>query len=695
MSLLERTRALLSAARLPLHGVDQAREEAMALHDVLHLHAHRYYVEDNPLITDAEYDLLLARLKDLEAVYPELIAPDSPTHRVGGTPLDAFSKVEHPVPLQSLSNAFSPEDVRRWYERCVKGLDGRLPRISAELKIDGLAVALTYKEGRFILGATRGNGMVGENISRNLATVRDIPLRLRDAERFTQIEIRGEVYMRHDEFEAMNARHRAQGEKVFANPRNAAAGSLRQLDPRITALRPLSFFAYGIGPASGPGAEIASHADMLHTVRELGLPVNPHTVSCGTVDEALAVCARWTEERDSLPYDIDGVVLKLEAYADQAALGSISNAPRWAVAYKFPAREATTRLLGISINVGRTGAIKPEAVLEAVSLGGVTVSQATLHNEDYIRDRDIRVGDTVVVKRAGDVIPQVLYPLTEVRPDEVDAAGAWKMPHTCPCPRKSVLVREEGEADYYCVASDCPHQFVRLVEHFVSRGALDIEGFGARLAVQLVQEGRIQKLDDVFRLHAGQLLGLEGFAERKAEKLVEAIQAAKQRPLARLLFGMGIRHVGATVAELLVARFASLEALSRATVEDLEAVDGVGGAIAHSVVDWFAQPDNQALVSALAELGVRVAEERAETAPDALREGVAGKTFVLTGTLPTLARAEAESRIKAAGGKVSGSVSKKTDYVVAGEAAGSKLDKAQALGVSVLDEAGLLSLLAG
>lgn len=692
MSLLERTQRLLALARLPLPPVDEARLEALALQEVLHLHAQRYYVEDNPLILDAEYDLLFARLKSIEAAYPQLITPDSPTQRVGGMALEAFSKVEHPVPLQSLSNAFSPEDVRRWYERCVKGLDGRMPRLSAELKIDGLAVALTYKEGRFTLGATRGNGMVGENITRNLATVRDIPLRLRHPDLFSQIEVRGEVYMRHDDFEAMNARHRANAEKVFANPRNAAAGSLRQLDPRITAQRPLSFFAYGIGPATG--AVVASQAEMLGTLRDLGLSVNPHTVSCATVDEALAVCARWTKERDNLPYEIDGVVLKVDAYADQAVLGSISNAPRWAIAYKFPAREATTRLLGISINVGRTGAIKPEAVLEAVSLGGVTVSQATLHNEDYIRDRDIRVGDTVVVKRAGDVIPQVLYPLTEVRPDEVGRAGPWAMPHSCPCPRQSVLVREEGEADYYCVASDCPHQFVRLVEHFVSRGALDIEGFGARLAVQLVQEGRIQKLDDVFRLHAGQLLGLEGFAERKAEKLVEAIHAAKQRPLARLLFGLGIRHVGATVAELLVARFASLEALSRATVEDLEAVDGVGGAIAHSVVDWFAQPDNQALVSALGELGVRVAEERTESSPEAMREGVAGKTFVLTGTLPTLARAEAEARIKAAGGKVSGSVSKKTDYVVAGEAAGSKLDKAQALGVSVLDETGLLSLLA-
>lgn len=692
-TLLDRTRALLDLARLPLPDAHHAPDEVSALRDVLHAHAHRYYVDDSPIIQDAEYDLLYARLQQIEAQFPNLITPDSPTQRVGGAPLDAFSKVEHPVPLQSLTNAFSAEDVRKWYDRCVKGLDGRTPRISAELKIDGLAVALTYTAGRFVLGATRGNGTVGENITRNLATVRNIPLRLRADDLFAQIEVRGEVYMRHDDFEAMNARHRAQSEKIFANPRNAAAGSLRQLDPRITAQRPLSFFAYGIGPATG--ARLDSHAEMLSTLRDLGLPVNPHTVLCNTVDEALAVCERWTQERDSLPYDIDGVVLKIDTYADQAALGSISNAPRWAVAYKFPAREATTRLLGISINVGRTGAIKPEAVLEPVSLGGVTVSQATLHNEDYIRDRDIRVGDFVVVKRAGDVIPQVLLPVLDARPEEVEQAGSWAMPHYCPCPHRSVLVREEGEADYYCVASDCPHQFVRLVEHFVSRGALDIEGFGARLAVQLVQEGRIQKLDDVFRLRADQLLGLEGFAQRKAEKLVEAIEASKARPLARLLFGLGIRHVGATVAELLVAKFASLEALSRATVEELEAVDGVGGAIAHSVADWFAQSDNQALVAALGELGVRIAEERTETPPDALREGVAGKTFVLTGTLPNLARADAESRIKAAGGKVSGSVSKKTDYVVAGEAAGSKLEKAQALGVAVIDEARLLSLLAG
>ena len=698
---MDETRRLL--ARVVDPAVPPAPDEASALvlrlRAVLDVHARRYYRDDAPLITDAEYDRLYAALREVEAAYPDLVTPDSPTQRVGGAPLDAFGKVRHAAPLLSLGNAFSAADLAAWYERCAKGLDGHRPALDAELKIDGLAVSLSYQDGVLALAATRGSGTVGEDITLNARTIRSVPLRLGPGAP-RRLDVRGEVYMRKRAFEAFNARLAERGDKPFANPRNAAAGSLRQLDPRVTGERPLAFFAYGIGPvegaASGSAVPDGQHAT-LEWLRALGVPTNPEARRFDALDEALAYADHWASHRDALDYEIDGCVFKVDRFAEQRTLGFVSNAPRWATAFKFAAREATTRLLRIVVNVGRTGAIKPEAFLEPVSIGGVTVQRATLHNGDYITSRDLREGDTVVVKRAGDVIPAVLARVPELRPAEVEAAGPWAMPHVCPCPLATRLERVEGESDTYCVASDCPFQFVRLVEHFASRGAMDVEGLGEKLARQLAAEGKIRTLADLYRLRADDLAALERFAEKKAQNLIDGLEASKTRPLARLLFGLGIRHVGATTAEAIVAHVASLEDLAGMTREALVAVEGVGAVVAESVVDWFAVEDNRALVADLAVLGVNTHRLDSEAAAVQADAGgpLAGKTVVLTGTLPTLARADAAALVKRAGGKVASAVSKKTDYVVAGEAAGSKLDKATELGVAVLDEAGLRALLDG
>ncbi|RMH69251.1 MAG: NAD-dependent DNA ligase LigA, partial [Bacteroidetes bacterium] len=669
MNLVDETQDLLAVLdeRPPdAWSEDDAGPMAERLRHVLRAHNHRYYVLDDPLIADAEYDRLMGALRRLEERFPALQTPDSPTLRVGGTPLDRFEKVRHPQPLLSLSNAFTPDDLRAWYERCLRGLrpvhgEDVTPALIAELKIDGLAVALTYEGGRLTVGATRGDGQVGENITRNIQTIRAIPLRIPvgdGPEAPERLEVRGEVYLRKSAFEALNARLAERGDKPFANPRNAAAGSLRQLDPSVTAERPLTFFAYGLGPTTAEPP--ATQHEQLAWLQTLGFPVNPHTRRFTALDEVIAFCEQWTHDRDTLDYEIDGVVVKIDEVAYQETLGNISNAPRWAVAYKFPAQEATTRLLDIIVNVGRTGAIKPEAVLEPVQIGGVTVSQATLHNEDYILKRDIRIGDRVVVKRAGDVIPQVVAPIPEARTGE---EKPWRMPARCPA-CGTELVRLDGEADYYCVSADCPAQFIRLLEHYASRAAMDIEGLGARLAVQLVEGGLVRHLTDLYRLRREALLALEGFAERKADNLLQAIDASRQRPLSRLLFGLGIRHVGKTTAELLVRHFASLEALGAASREALEAIDGIGPVIAMSLVDWFAVPENRQLVDELRALGVNT-ERWPEEAPGggdgATARPLDGKTFVLTGTLPTLSRNEARALIEGAGGRVTGSVSRKTD----------------------------------
>jgi DNA ligase (NAD+) len=714
MSLVEQSIDLRNEAEnVPPEALspEAAGRQVERLRRVIAAHDRRYYVQDNPAVPDAEYDTLYRRLERLEDTFPEHRDPSSPTQRVGGEPLDEFEKVRHPQRLLSLSNAFGAEEVREWYDRCRRGLEGTSfeeagpPALVAELKLDGLAVALTYEDGRLVRAATRGNGRVGEDITAGARTIRSIPLRLPapGAQHENghplpdvpdRIEVRGEVFMRKSRFAALNERLAEADEKPFANPRNAAAGSLRQLDPKVTARRPLSFFAYGVGPAEGTGKAWpgAQHA-LMQRLGQLGLPLEEHLTRFEELRPAIAFCEKWAGERDALDYETDGVVLKIDDFARQEELGFISTAPRWAVAYKFPAREATTRLTGIEVNVGRTGAINPEAVLDPVEVGGVTVSQATLHNEDYIAERDIRVGDVVVVKRAGDVIPQVVRPVEEERTGE---ETPWQMPETCPeC--GSELRRLDDEADWFCFNGECPAQFVRLVEHFVSRGGMDIEGLGEKLAVVLVEEGLVEHLSDLYRLTEEDLLPLERFAEKRAANVIAAIEASKERPLARLLFALGIRHVGRTVAEDLVAHYVSLSDLAEAGKEALESIEGVGAVIAESVADWFGVEKNRQLIQDLRALGVRTERLPREAPPAEPREEalpLAGQTLVLTGRLPSgRTRGEATEAIEAAGGNVTGSVSGNTDYLVAGEGAGSKLDEAEERGVPVIGEEELDALL--
>jgi DNA ligase (NAD+) len=660
----------------------------------LNYHAYQYHTLDAPVIGDAEYDHLLSELRRLEAAHPEWVTPDSPTQRVGAEPLDKFEKVTHPIPMTSLDNAFDDGEAREWLARVGRllpaGGAANALGFVVEPKIDGLAVALTYEKGLLTQGATRGNGVVGENVTANIRTVQEIPLRIPVAPDGppapARLEVRGEIYMPLEKFNEFNRRQLEQGEKLFANPRNAAAGSLRQLDSRITAGRPLSLFSYGLGYVKG--VEITSQYEALEYLRALGFPVNPHIKSLDNFEEVLDFIHTWMEQRDTLPYDADGVVIKVNDFALQRELGVVGNAPRWAIAYKFPAREATTRILEIKANVGRTGQITPYANLEPVTIGGVTVRQASLHNFDDLTRKDIRAGDTVVVKRAGDVIPQVVRPVLELRPAN---SQLYQPPTHCPTCHEPLTHLGE-EVALFCLNTACPAQLVRQVEYFVSRAALDIEGFGIKIGAQLARQGLLTSVADIYFLEREQLLALEGFAEKKADKLLAAIAASKHQPFVRLLTGLGIREVGRGVAGLLAAAYPSLDALRQATVEDLEAVEGIGPRIAASVVAWFGRPANLALIEKLRRAGVTLS---ADTPPPGEAEArpFAGLTFVLTGTLPTWSREEATTFIEQHGGKVTASVSKKTSYVVAGDKAGSKLNQAQSLGIPVLDEAGLRALI--
>lgn len=692
MRLLEATRNLQE----DLDGLDPdslSREEAASLverlREVVRGHDHRYYVQDDPLIADVEYDRLYRHLQTLERTFPALQSPDSPTQRVGGEPIDDFEKHRHPEPLLSLSNAFDRTELREWYERCQRGLSDRYgavePALVAELKIDGVAMALTYEDGRLSVAATRGDGTVGEDVTHNIRTVHRIPLRIPAGRENGRpppehIEVRGEVFMRKSEFEALNERLVEAGEQPFANPRNAAAGTLRQLDPQVVAQRPLSFFAFAVGPTSDD--DPSSHSDVLDLLDGLGLPREVHTQQFDRLAPLLDFCEGWVERRDSLDYEVDGVVVKIDRHDYREELGTIADAPRWAVAFKFPAREATTTLTDIEVNVGRTGAINPEAVLEPVEVGGVTVSQATLHNEDYIRDRDIRVGDTVVVKRAGDVIPQVVRALPDARTGDEEP---WSFPEACPA-CGTALVRLPDEADHFCPNSECPAQFKRLVEHFVQRDAMDIEGLGERLSHRLVDIGLIETLADIYRIETSDLIPLEGFAEKSAHNLVAAIEASKDRSLSRLLFALGIQHVGKTVAETIVAHYASMSALMDASVEALDAIDGIGPTIAERIVDWFAVQKNRDLVGDLASEGVNV-DRQPHEAPAASEEDLplTELTVVLTGALPERTRSEASEAIEQAGGSVTSSVSGNTDLLVAGANPGSKLRDARDEGAQVLE----------
>ena len=668
----------------------QAR--ARQLSDLLQQHNDAYYVQDAPTVSDAEYDALMQELQTLEAQYPALQTADSPTQRVGGRAIDAFESVRHAQPMLSLGNAFDDEEVAAFDQRVSQTLKqaGQLPsdgQVSyfCELKLDGLALSLRYEHGVLVRAATRGDGQTGEDVTHNVRTIECIPLKLKSGAPEV-IEVRGEVFMDHADFKGLNQRQAARGDKLFVNPRNAAAGSLRQLDPKVTATRPLRFFAYGWGEVSGALRE--THEQMLNWIAELGLPVNQteHVLASGA-SGLLQYYERVNAKRAALAYDIDGVVYKVNALAAQKTLGFVARAPRFALAHKFAAEEAQTRLLGIDLQVGRTGAITPVARLEPVFVGGVTVTNATLHNEDEIRRKDVRIGDTVIVRRAGDVIPEVLSPVLEKRPE---GAALFQMVSHCPvC--GSAIERPEGEAVARCTGGlVCAAQRKQSLIHAASRKALDIEGLGDKLVEQLVDRGRVHSLADVFALKAQELAGYERMGQKSAQNVVDAIQAASQPPLERLIYALGIRHVGETTARDLARHFKSMDALMAADEEALLAVPDVGPVVAASIAHFFAEPHNREVIADLIKVGVR---PQAPEVPVGGAVDLSGQTFVLTGTLPSWTREEASQAIMAAGGKVSGSVSKKTSYVVAGDEAGSKLEKAQSLGVRILDEAGLRALL--
>jgi DNA ligase (NAD+) len=670
-------------------------ERAAWLRAELERHNHAYYVLDAPIIPDAEYDKLFRELQGLEADHPELLTPDSPTGRVGAAPLKEFPPRRHGVPMLSLNNAFDPAEVEAFDKRVRDGLE-TIAAIdyAVEPKFDGLAISLTYENGVFTCGATRGDGITGEEVTPNLRTLRDIPLRLPGEGWPALIEIRGEVLMCKAAFAELNARQRQRGDKEFVNPRNAAAGSLRQLDSKITAGRPLSFFAYGVG-AGADGLAVRTHGELMDKLAAWGFPVAAERAVVSGSRGLLEYFAKIEMLRGELPYDIDGVVYKVNRLDRQAQLGFVSRAPRFAIAHKFPAEEALTEVLGIDVQVGRTGAITPVARLKPVFVGGVTVTNATLHNEDEVRRKDVRVGDTVIVRRAGDVIPEVVAIVPEKRPTRDLFGGEalhppFELPKICPeC--GSTVARAEDEAIARCTGGlYCPAQRKQALWHFAARRAMDIEGLGDKLVEQLVDAGLVHSPADLYGLSVETLAGLERMGEKSAQNLVAAIEASRQTTLARFIFGLGIRNVGEATARDLAKHFGGLDALLAADVASLQTVPDVGPVVAASIAAFFAEAHNREVIDGLRRAGVSWPEgEPASAGPQLL----AGKTLVLTGTLPTLKRDEAKALVEAAGGKVAGSVSKKTDFVVAGEEAGSKLEKALELGVPVIDEAELLKLL--
>jgi DNA ligase (NAD+) len=662
---------------------------AQTLRTELERHNYQYYVLDQPLVSDAEFDKLIRQLLQLERDYPELADPGSPTQRVGGSPLPAFRQVTHRTPMLSLSNAFSEEEVTAFDRRVREGLDQENVEYLAEPKFDGLAISLSYEQGRLIRGATRGDGYTGEDVTPNLRTVKSIPLRLRGKALPDLLEVRGEALMYRRDFDSLNERQRAAGEKEFVNPRNAAAGSLRQLDSRITAVRPLRFFAYGVGAIEGATLP-SSHSALLDWLQTLGLPVCPERRVIHAVHGLMRFYHQMGERRAGLPYEIDGVVYKVNSLAAQAQLGYVSRAPRFAIAHKYPAEEATTEVLAIEVQVGRTGALTPVARLAPVFVGGVTVTNATLHNEDELRRKDVHIGDTVVVRRAGDVIPEVVAVVRDKRPR---GAAEFKMPVACPvC--GSAVVRLPDEAVARCSGGlICAAQRKQALLHFASRRAMDIEGLGEKLVDQLVDHDIVKTAADLYRLGLAALATLERMADKSAQNVLQAIERSKNTTLARFIFALGIRNVGEATAKELARHFGSLERLMQADEEALRQVPDIGPVVALSIAQFFSEAHNREVIEQMRACGVHWQEGEPRAAASAAR--LAGKTFVLTGTLPSMSRDEAKELIEAQGGKVAGSVSKKTDYVVAGTEAGSKLAKAEALGITVLDEARLRQLLKG
>lgn len=658
-----------------------AEKQVQKLHQLLNQYNYEYYVLDNPSVPDAEYDRLMQELIKMEEKFPSFITPDSPTQRVGGEVLQSFTKVEHRIPMLSLSNAFNEEDLRDFDRRVRQGLQEDFTYI-CELKIDGLAVSLRYEEGVFVQGATRGDGVIGEDITNNLKTVRSIPLRLKKP---YSMEVRGEAFMPKSSFESLNKIRKEKGEEPFANPRNAAAGSLRQLDPRIAASRNLDTYLYGIGEIGETG--VLSHSEGLDLLDDLGLKTNKERRTFVNIDGVIDFVNSWVDKRPNLPYEIDGIVIKVDSLAQQLKLGNTAKSPRWATAYKFPAEEVVTRLLKIELSVGRTGVITPTAILDPVRVAGTTVQRASLHNEDLIREKDIKLGDYVIIKKAGDIIPEVVNVIEERRTGEEQE---FEMPTHCPA-CESELIRLEGEVALRCMNPKCPAQIREGLIHFVSRDAMNIDGLGEKVISQLFEKGLIRDVADLYKLTKEQLIQLERMGDKSATNLVNAIEASKSNSLEKLLFGLGIRHVGAKAGKTLAQHFETIENLQEATMEQLTSINEIGEKMADAIVSYFHQPEVNQLIEELKTVHVNMVykgpkRERIEEE----NSFFAGKTVVLTGKLQQLSRNEAKDKIEMLGGKVAGSVSKKTDVVIAGEEAGSKFRKAEELGIEIWNEKRLL-----
>ncbi len=666
--------------------INKTKQRIEELRAIINYHNYRYYVLDSPEISDAEFDELIRELKQLEAEHPELITPDSPTQRIGAPPVEAFGVVEHREPLLSLANAFSYEELAAWHKRASNLLGGHGFDLVCEPKIDGLAVALTYIDGLFVTGATRGDGYRGENITQNLRTVRSIPLSV-PKEAPPRFEVRGEVYLPKAGFKKLNEERAKEGLPLFANPRNAAAGSVRQLDSNITAKRPLDIFIYGLGWVEGKAVP-DTHWEIMQWLKSLGFKINPDIVLCDTIDEAESYHRNWVESRESLPYEADGMVIKVNPITLQQELGNVAHEPRWAIAYKFPAIQGTTRLVDIGVNVGRTGSLNPYAILEPVHIGGVVISHAALHNEEDIHRKDIRIGDWVTVQRAGEVIPEIVVPIISRRTGE---EKIFFMPSRCPVCGAEVI-KPKDEAMHRCTNSACPSQALERIKHFVSRGAMDIDGVGEKLCQALFEAGLVKDASDLYYLTREQLLGLERTADKSVSNVLNSIGASKDRPLARVIFALGILHVGEEYAELLAENFSSIDELAKASQEDLLSLPSIGPKIADSIVAFFRQEGNRDIIKRLGNAGVTLKKEKVEEVKPA-ELPLAGLEFVLTGKLESFPRSEAEAKVKALGGKAGSDVTSKTSHVVVGTDPGSKLAKAEKLGIKTLNEAEFLKLL--
>jgi DNA ligase (NAD+) len=694
-----------------MRDINKGKKRIEELREIINHHNYRYYVLDSPEISDAEYDELMKELRQLEAEHPELVTPDSPTQRIGAPPVEAFGVVEHPQPLLSLANAFSYEELAAWHKRVSNLLGGRQFDLVCEPKIDGLAVALTYINGSLATGATRGDGYRGEDITQNLRTIRSIPLSV-PKEAPPRFEVRGEVYLPKAGFKKLNEERAKEELPLFANPRNAAAGSVRQLDSSITARRPLDIFIYGLGWAEGKAVP-DTHWEIMQYLKSLGFKINPNIALRHSLDEAEKYHQSWVESREKSPYEADGIVVKVNSIALQQELGTVAHEPRWAIAYKFPAVQGTTKLIDIGINVGRTGSLNPYAILEPVRVGGVVISSAALHNEEDIHRKDIRIGDWVVVQRAGEVIPEIVEPIIsrrtgkekifsmrektwELYKQRKGIAGKEKPPDYPVCPVcGSEVIKPEGEAMHRCTNAACPSQALERIKHFVSRGAMDIDGVGDKLCQALFEGGLVKDAADLYYLTKEQLLGLERMADKSASNVLNSIAESKDRPLARVIFALGITHVGEQYAELLAERFHSIDQLAKASQEELSAIPSIGPKIAESIVAFFRQKGNRRIIEKLRKAGVRLEKEKVEKVGEGLVPSLplAGLEFVLTGKLDSFSRSEAEAKIKALGGKAGSDVTMKTSYVVVGADPGSKLAKAQKLGIKTLSEAEFLKLL--